>query len=143
MTSYSFVCLKLLYLLVITFSSRSYPRFRHDGNVLQNNSYLSLQQIGQVNFLLQSDIYALGCMTDGLKYCCKNGKGKWYNRKGKEITNYNFFGSSNLYVTRGDGVVYLNRRDGGSSGMWRCDIPDSDGVLKSVYIYLGKNNRGT
>ena len=46
-------------------------------------------------------------------------------------------GDSNLYVTRGDGVVYLNRRRGGSSGMWRCDIPDSNGVQQIIYIYLG------
>ena len=31
----------------------------------------------------------------------------------------------------------VNRRTGGSSGMWRCDIPDSNGVQQSIYIYLG------
>ena len=47
-------------------------------------------------------------------------------------------GGSNLYVTRGDGV---NRRTGGRSGMWRCDIPDSNGVLQSIYIYVEQGVR--
>ena len=46
------------------------------------------------------------------------------------------------YVTRGDGVVYFNRRRGGQSGMWRCDIPDSNGVQQSIYIYLGTSVTG-
>ena len=47
-----------------------------------------------------------------------------------------------VYVTRGDGVVYLNRRKGGISGMWRCDIPDSNDVQQSIYIYLGTPDTG-
>ena len=52
-------------------------------------------------------------------------------------------GDRSLYVTRGDGVVYLNHRTGESTGMWRCDIPDSNGIQKSIYIYLGTPNSGT
>ena len=26
--------------------------------------------------------------------------------------------------------------------MWRCDIPDSNGVQQSIYIYLGTRNTG-
>ena len=42
----------------------------------------------------------------------------------------------------GQGVVYLNRRTGGSTGLWRCDIPDSNGVQQSLYIYLGTQETG-
>ena len=44
-------------------------------------------------------------------------------------------GASTIYITRGDGTVSLNRITGGSSGMWRCDIPDSSGMMQSLYIY--------
>ena len=46
-------------------------------------------------------------------------------------------GASTIYITRGNGTVSLNRITGGSSGMWRCDIPDSSGVMQNMYIYKG------
>ena len=73
--------------------------------------------------------------------CCNNGQGNWYDETGGEVQQ-GPGGDSNLYVTRGDGVVYLNRRRGGQSGMWRCDIPDNNGVQQSMYIYLGKIDAG-
>ena len=75
-------------------------------------------------------------MTDNSD-CCKNGEGNWYNETGGEVQQGPLGDSDRVYVTRGDGVVYFNRRIGGSSGIWRCDIPDSNGVLQSIYIYLG------
>ena len=42
-----------------------------------------------------------------------------------------------IYITRENGTVSLNRITGGSSGMWRCDIPDSSGVMQNMYIYKG------
>ena len=51
-------------------------------------------------------------------------------------------GDSDSYVTRGDGVVYLNRRGGAQSGMWRCDIPDNSGHTQSIYIYTGTGTNG-
>ena len=80
-------------------------------------------------------------MTDNSD-CCRNGEGNWYNETGGEIQQGSVGDSDRLYVTRGDGVVYLNRRTLGSSGMWRCDIPDSNGVLQSIYIYLGTPDTG-
>ena len=76
--------------------------------------------------------------------CCNainSGQGNWYDATGEEVQQ-GPDGDSNLYVTREDGVVYLNRRTGGQSGMWRCDIPDSNGVQQSIYIYLGTLSRG-
>ena len=134
MTSYSFACLKLLSLLVITFSSRTFPRFEHSGKVLLNNSYISLQRISVLH-------NALHCVTDNSS-CCDNGKGNWYDRDGKIITESNV-GWKNMYVTRGNKMVSLNRKnEGRNSGMWRCDIPDRSGALRSLYIYLGKNKKG-
>ena len=79
-------------------------------------------------------------MTDNSD-CCSNGEGNWYNATGGEVQQ-GPDGDSNLYVTRGDGVVYLNRRTGGRSGMWRCGIPDSNGEQWSIYIYIGTPETG-
>ena len=83
---------------------------------------------------------SLHCVTDNSD-CCNNGQGNWYDVTGGEVQQ-GPDGDSNLYVTRGDGVVYLNCRRGGQSGMWRCDIPDSNGVQQSICIYLGTSVTG-
>ena len=127
--------LLLLFALVAVVTSQSYPRFEFRGNILVNSSYILRPRIGEGH----ND--SLHCVTDNSD-CCRNGEGNWYNERGGEIQQGSVGDSDRLYVTRGDGVVYLNRRTLGSSGMWRCDIPDSNGVLQSIYIYLGTPDTG-
>ena len=117
---------------IVAVNSQSYPRFEFRGNVLTNNSYILRGDIGQND--------SLHCVTANSD-CCNNGQGNWYDVTGGEVQQ-GPDGDSNLYVTRGDGVVYLNRRRGGQSGMWKCDIPDSNGVQQSIYIYLGTSATG-
>ena len=121
--------------LVVAVNSQSYPRFEFRGHVLVNNSYIFRGGIGES----QND--SLHCVTDNSD-CCNIGQVNWYDVTGGEVQQ-GPDGDSNLYVTRGDGVVYLNRKRGGQSGMWRCDIPDSNGVQQSIYIYLGISTTGT
>ena len=125
------VCISLLLLAV---NSQSYPQFEFRGNALVNNSYIFRGNISEG----QND--SLHCVTNNSD-CCNNGQGNWYDVTGGEVQQ-GPDGDSNLYVTRGDGVVYLNRRTGGQSGMWRCGIPDGNGVQQSIYIYLGTTNKG-
>ena len=124
----------LVFALVAAVNSQSYPRFEFRGDVLVNNSFIHRGNIerGHNN--------SLHCVTDNSD-CCSNGEGNWYDEAGEDV-QYRSDGESTLYVTRGDGVVNLNRKTGGSSGMWRCDIPDSNGVLQSIYIYLGTHQTG-
>ena len=125
--------LLLVFALVAAVTSQSYPRFE---NVLVNSSYILRPRIGEGH----ND--SLHCVTDNSD-CCRNGEGNWYNERGGEVQQGSVGDSDRLYVTRGDGVVYLNRRErGGGSGMWRCDIPDSNGVQQSIYIYLGTPDTG-
>ena len=124
----------LVFALVAAVNSQSYPRFEFRGDVLVNNSFIHRGNIGEGH----ND--SLHCVTNNSN-CCSNGEGNWYDVTGGEV-HQGPDGGSNLYVTRGDGVVYLNRRTGGGSGMWRCDIPDSNGVLQSIYIYLGTLTTG-
>ena len=126
--------LLLVFALVAAVNSQSYPRFEMRGDVLVNNSYILRSNIGEGH----ND--SLHCVTNNSD-CCSNGEGNWYDETEGEVQQGSNV-TSNLYVTRGDGVVYLNRRRGGSSGMWRCDIPDSNGVQQSIYIYLGTHITG-
>ena len=134
MVNCAFATLLFFSLLVVAVNSQHYPQFEFMGNVLVNNTLIFRKNIGEG----QND--SLHCVTDNPD-CCNNGQGKWYNETGGEVQP-GPDGGSNLYVTRGDGVVYLNRRTGGQSGMWRCDIPDSNGVQQSIYIYLGTEMTG-
>ena len=120
----------LTLLFAVSVWPQSLPHFRFEGNDLLNNSYILRARIRE------GHNKSLHCVTDNSD-CCSNGEGNWYNETGGEVQQGPVGDSDNLYVTRGDRVVYLNRRGGGSSGMWRCDIPDSNGVQQSIYIYLG------
>ena len=121
--------LLLVFALVAAVTSQSYPRFETRGNVLVNNSFILRPRIGEGH----ND--SLHCVTDNSD-CCSNGEGNWYDERG-EVQQGPVGDSDRLYVTRGNRVVYLNRRIGGGSGMWRCDNPDSNGVQQSIYIYPG------
>ena len=126
--------LLLLLLLVSVVSSQSYPHFEFGETSLNNNSFVFYGSIGEG----QDD--SLRCVTNNSE-CCSNGQGNWYDERGDKV-HQGSDGNSDLYVTRGQGVVYLNRRTGGSLGLWRCDIPDSNGVQQSLYIYLGTEETG-
>ena len=114
--------LLLLFALVVVANSQAYPRFEFGSRVLPNNSYIIREHIGEgVN-------NSLRCVTD-YSDCCSgsgSGMGNWYDEQGMEVQGAG--GDSDLYVTRGSRVVYLNRRHGGQSGMLRCDIPDTTGM---------------
>ena len=131
--------LLLLFALVVVANSQAYPQFEFGSRVLPNNSYIFRGDIGEgVN-------NSLRCVTD-YSDCCSgsgSGMGNWYDEKGMEVHQGAAGGYfSDLYVTRGEGVVYLNRRIRGLSGMWRCDIPDSTGTTQSIYIYTGTKMTG-
>ena len=126
--------LLLVFALVAAVNSQAYPRFEIRGGVLANNSYILR---GAPIHIGEGHNDSLHCVTDNSD-CCSNGEGNWYDETGGEVQQGSD-GDSTLYVTRGDGV---NRRRGGSSGMWRCDIPDNNGVLQKIYIYLGTPDTG-
>ena len=127
-------CVLLIVVLVAGVSSQSYPRIEFNGNVFGNNTFVFRMTIGE------GQGNSLRCVTDNSE-CCSNGQGNWYDERGDEV-HEGSDGNSDPYVTRGDRVVYLNHRGGGSVGLWRCGIPDSDSVQQSIYIYLGTQGTG-
>ena len=126
--------------LLVGVNSQSYPQFEIREYFLTNNSFIV--RGAPVN-IGEGQNNSLHCVTDNSD-CCNttdSTQGNWYDPMERQVQQ-GPDGDSDLYVTRGDGVVYLNRRRGGQSGMWRCDIPDSNGVQQSIYIYLGTMGTG-
>ena len=118
--------------LLLVFNCQSLPQFEHDGYNLSNNSFIYSPDIGDGH-------YALKCVT-GSDNCCNNTDvGGWRDESGRPVYQ-GADGVTCLYVTRGDGVISLHRKSGCSdhtSGLWRCDIPDSSGEMQSIYTYIG------
>ena len=139
-------CSLLLFLaLAVTFdysTTQTYPRFEFRHDVLTNNSFVLRGPENSSTAIGEGVDNSLHCVTDYMN-CCNSGSGmgNWYDPRGMEVSEQ-ADGDSDSYVTRGNGVVYLNRRRGGQSGMWRCDIPDNSGHTQSIYIYMGTRKNG-
>ena len=97
-----------------------------------NNSVVSLTEVGE------GAEGALLCKTN-LINCCgtvPNRHGEFYYPNGTMVPinklQYGF------YRNRGDQVVRLNRREGVilPVGKFRCEIPDTNGVMQSLFINL-------
>ena len=79
--------------------------------------------------------------------CCKNrnnGQGNWYDVTGGEVQQ-GPDGDSDLYVTRGDGVFYFNRRRGGCTAEhlhlpWdkdnKYDVIADQFTLRAIFCWL-------
>ena len=106
----------------------------------QNNSNVTLEDIGE-------DDTALFCITN-FTACCKppytgeNGSaiGNWVFPNGTRVPSSGTNGD--IYRTRGQMVVYLNRRRSGVAGIYRCEIPDSINVTQTLYIGVYTTSSG-
>ena len=116
----------LLLSLVSLGNCQSLPQFEHEGLDLSNNSYIYYLDIGE-------QYCALKCVTDSDNCCNNTDVGGWRDESGRPVYQ-GADGTTCLYVTRGDGVISLHHKRGctnHTSGLWRCDIPDSSGQLQS------------
>ena len=119
------MCL-IFYSIVIVrvVSCQSLPQFEHDRHPLPNNSFIYSHDITSGDF-------ALKCVTDNVDCCNDTSVGNWRDVRGS-LVQEGRDGTSCLYVTRGDGEVSFKRKSGctnHTSGLWRCDIPDSSGDM--------------
>ena len=117
-------------------------RFSLNGTTYPNNSLVTLEDISE-------DGDALLCVTD-LTACCRypyTAHGYW----GYSIGNWFFPNRTRvpspgepweLYRSRGQMVVLLNRRQGGEDGIYCCEIPDSMNVYQTIYIGVYTANTG-
>ena len=101
------------------------------GGVYLNNSIISLEEIGEGEDVLI-------CRTNN-RVCCAtlpNCAGEFYDPKGDLVPIRSC--AEDFYRNRGEGEICLNRIAGSTaiSGSFTCAIPDSDGIIQVIYIYL-------
>ena len=81
---------------------------------------------------------ALFCKTNRTA-CCRppytgerDALGNWFLPNGSRVPSA---GSQwDLYRTRGQMVVRMNRRRGGEEGIYRCEIPDIFGFIQTICV---------
>ena len=124
--------------------SQTYPRLEHhtqDGatHVLNNNSFIDRTSIEE-----NSD-GVLRCVSNN-PACCS---GNWFDDMGHTVppeeSNANFsFYTTTAGLADGHSVYSLKYRSSGNIavGVFRCDVPDLNGVMQSLYIYLGSTTIG-
>ena len=102
------------------------------GKTYINNDTVLITDIGE-------DAAALLCVTDREDCCKTTMTGEFYYPDGNIVMVR--ASSDSLYRNRGVGLIRLNRRNGATSplGRYRCEIPDSHGVIRSIYINIGKH----
>ena len=119
-------------------------RFSLRGTTFQNNSLVTLEDIGEWDD-------ALLCMTD-LADCCRGSDtpsgtpsvGDWFFPNGTAVPNtvIDIINGINIvwkfYRNRGPRVVRMNRRNGGVDGIYHCEIPVSLGPpIAYQKLYIG------
>ena len=110
------------------------------GKYYQNNSLVTLEDIGEVD-------NALLCITD-LTACCRrpytgetqSALGNWFFPNGTRVSSASY--QWDFFRTRSQSVVRLHRKRGGLSGIYHCIIPDSMNVTQTIYIGLYTTNTG-
>ena len=125
----------LVYLL---FPGVDYVRFSLQGTTYQNNSLVTVEDIGEGDD-------ALLCKTS-LVACCEPFLGNWFFPNGtrlpSEIVNVTSGLQWEFYRDRGWTVVRMHRRRGGVTGIYHCEIPDTVGIIQSLYIGVYTANTG-
>ena len=108
------------------------------GGADANNVLLTLGDVGT------SDNNTLCCFTDRTSCCgTANGDGDWYHPNGTRVGG--IINASQVYSVWGSQEVRLNHRGGGtagSTGLFRCDIRDSENTLHSYYVGVYRSNEG-
>ena len=115
-------------------------RFLLRGTTYQNNSLVTLEDIGEWD-------YALLCVTDQ-PVCCRppyTGEfgpilGNWFFPNRTRLPSFRT--QWNFYRDRGQMSVNMHRRRGGVNGIYHCVIPDAMNVTQTVYIGVYTANTG-
>ena len=108
------------------------------GELLPNNSAVALEDIG-------IDENALLCLANHELRLHGSRVGHWYfpNQTQVDYRFYYYFFENGMYRNRGDGIVLLHRVSGGAEGIYRCEIPNSNWELQSLFVRVYSLHRGT
>ena len=111
---------------ITTFSGAGDVWFSLRNNTYQNNSIVTLEDIGEGDD-------ALLCVTNLTNCCQAPVRGNWFFPNETTVHSSGDLNTA-FYRTRGEMVVPLHRRRGGVDGIYRCEIPDSMEVTQTIYI---------
>ena len=111
-----------------------------NGVTIPNHGFAVLDNIGEGD-------ESLHCLTD-LPACCRrpytgpmrSALGNWFFPNGTRVVS-----SGNrwdFHRTRGQMVVFLHRRRGGATGIYRCNVPDQNGEQLNLYVGVYTANTG-
>jgi len=106
--------------------------FSLNNTTYQNNSLVTLEDIGEDNASLLCLTHLSACCLPPYTGINSSVSGKWFFPNKSQVPSYNF--SSDLYRDRGQMVVRMNRRRGGENGIYRCWIPDTMNLTQNIYI---------
>ena len=108
------------------FSGAGGVRFSLNGTTYQNNSFVTLEEIGEGDD-------ALFCVTDQTA-CCRfpYRVGNWYFPNGTRVPSSG--GQWDFHRTTSQSVLLLQRRRGGVTGIYSCVTPDAMNVSQTIYI---------
>ena len=115
-------------------SAEDKPVFLFRGTTYQNNSLVTLEDLGEGDD-------ALHCITNDTDCCVKafireggvEVYGNWYYPNHTRVPSV---GSEwDFFRTRGESVVNLHRRRGGDIGIYRCQLPYV--TNDTAYLYIG------
>ena len=61
--------------------------------------------------------------------------GNWFFPNGTKVPSAAVNNTQwDLYRSRGQMIVFMNRRRGGVNGIYRCVVPDARNVTQTIYI---------
>ena len=93
---------------------------------------MTLTDIGEEND-------ALNCKTN-LTGVNGSASGDWYFPDGTRVLSTP--NNLEIYRTREEMMVRLNRKRGGEEGIYHCEIPDAMNVTQTIYIGVYKASSG-
>ena len=109
---------------ITTFSGAGDVWFSLRNNTYQNNSIVTLEDIGEGDD-------ALLCVTN-LTNCCQASRTNWFFPNGTRVPSNGV--QWDFHRSRGQMMVRMHRKIGGVIGIYHCVIPDSMNVAQSIYI---------
>ena len=120
------------------YSISSFPAVVLRGTPYQNNSVVTLEDIGEGDDALLCITFQTACCNSA--YTGGSAIGNWFFPNGTRVlssgSNWDF------HRNRGQMVVRLNRRRGGVEGIYRCEIPESMNVTRTIYIEVYSASTG-
>ena len=103
--------------------------FSLGGRTYSNNSQVNIQEIGEAE-------NALSCRTNNAQCCKSNRSGEFFYPNGTMVPIRK--AGHGFYRDRREGEIRLNRLEEATLpvGKFRCEIPDANGDIQSLYITL-------